>query len=67
MNQPLYIEIVPVEECMGHSLDLFLAFHNEHSAVMRYCDSCAVRLRDEIKRAMREAMNRDEDEGYAAI
>lgn len=63
MSAPLTIHIVGREECEGHHLDLFLERSRKKSMVLKYCDDCAVRLRDEIKRAMREAMS--DEEGYA--
>jgi hypothetical protein len=53
MSYPLTMEIVEKEACEGCHLDLFMA-RGPHPTALYYCDECAIRLRDEIKRAMRE-------------
>lgn len=60
---PLTIEIVGIEVCEGHHLDLFMERLHTMSRVLRYCDDCAERLRSEIRRAMRDAITGDDQEG----
>jgi hypothetical protein len=65
MKPSLTIEIVPEAECEGHHINLFLA-RGARPKALHYCDGCAVRLRNEIRRAMREWNSADEDEGVPA-
>jgi hypothetical protein len=52
----LSIEYVSREECQGHHLDLYLA---RDPKKLRYCDDCGGRLREEIRKAMKEEINGD--------
>jgi hypothetical protein len=55
MNQQLTIEIVDQATCEGHHIELFLV-RAPRPSTLRYCDDCAVRLRDEIRTSMRKSL-----------